>query len=130
MKLEALLSATREAHVTAAATFASKQAEVAELRKAASVLKSVTPDPVPTPPEVVEPISIASAWPGLTTEAAAPHVERRGMLWITSTSVLGGLTGSLVGWYLAVARVVWRGSMRARTMLVHGAPSSGRPKPR
>ena len=106
-ELETLLSATRAAHVTAAETFAKKQAETAKLREAAAARRSAPPDPGPTSPDGASPIPVAVAWPSLhALDASAPPVGRRGILWITSSVALGCLTGSLVGWYVVFVWIV------------------------
>ena len=100
-ELETLLSATREAHVAAAETFAKKQAETAKLRKAKSAPRPATPEPVPTSPndDDAAPAPVVAAWPSLlNVETPAPPAGRRSIFWITSTVVLGCFTGSLVGW--------------------------------
>ena len=42
----------------------------------------------------------------LNPEHGAPRIGRRGMLRATSAVVLAGLTGSLVGWYVAYAWLI------------------------
>ncbi len=48
----------------------------------------------------------AACLDGLDVEHWAPRVGRRGIFRIASTAVLAGLTGSLIGWYVASAWLV------------------------